>query len=230
MSLVIDPYRFKLPAAAAEQSYQGLVAKTSQTTLPITVNSVQTGAAATGRRIVCAIHWQNPSAAKTLSSAKIGGVPASILAQAVHSSQFVGAALIIADLDTGTSTDVEVTLASGAPYYNVWVASYRVMGLLSTTAIDPTTATPTNATSVSLNIGEQDDGVRFAALMAYAGSSNFNPTGMTERYDSSVAANHRAVGAGDDITATVAGKTITFTINNPGTGSFSGAAVAVSLR
>jgi hypothetical protein len=146
-------------------------------------NSINFGSEGASRVIVCAVHWAEGGFHRSLSSATIGGVSATIHVQKGHSggATGLGAAIISAAVPSGTSGSVSVTFSSSIT--DCLVAAYRVNSMsISATGSDEAQAT---TQQLSVTIATPADGIIIAA---YTGSTNtvgtgVSWTGVTEQYD-----------------------------------------------
>lgn len=161
------------PATLTYQSYA--IDLTGLTTYSFA--SVGIGSADSTRRVIVAVHWGN-SAARTLSSATIGGVSATIHVQS--SSTARGVAIISALVPTGTTATIEFTFSGAAVRAGIGVW----------TSIDEQnsspTATFTDATDpFSGTINVPADGFVVAAFSVFenSGAGTVSWTGPTEVYD-----------------------------------------------
>lgn len=214
---------------AATSAYVGLTTL-SGTAAAQSVAAVPIGAAAFNRRVFQLVHWYNPSSAKALSSATIGGVAASVHGQATGSaasSLFAGVALISAPLTVGTTADVTLNFASGAAYYHPFLETFRVTGLLSATAGDTASASPSLAPSYSGAIDVQDDGVLMVGATLHGPGSDYSLVGATENYESSIYSGERIIGGSLAVTATEINRVIEVHTNGS---NLSGPIIAAAFR
>jgi hypothetical protein len=148
-----------------------------------TFSTVDFGAAHSTRKIYC-VYNTRATTGRTISSATIGGVAATIHVQqvrtAVGADQMVG--IFSADVPTGTSGDVVVTLSGTPPAANrQYLGVYRVLN--QTGAVDDTDSVAAGAGSGTRTLNPTVVG---GAVIA--GCTNFNATdntwtGPTENYD-----------------------------------------------
>lgn len=148
-----------------------------------TYSTLSLGVAATNRKIIVGCGWQGTV---TLSSATIGGVAATIVLQAASSS-VSNVALIIADVPTGTTGDVVLTL-SGSTQRSV-VGVYRVVDLTSSTAHATSNATSSTAGVITGSLNVPANGFAIAAACTADGSA-WTWTAPTEDYDQFPESNH----------------------------------------
>jgi hypothetical protein len=139
------------------------------------------GVAASDRLIVGAFYWKGDGAGRTLSSASIAGVSATIVDQASDNSGPVnppGVALFQAAVPTGTTGDVVATLSGGA--IRAAVALWRVVGLSSMSAVN-------NDNDVNDVLGLGPFSVAQDSIGVAAGIFDTNSgvafTGVTEDFD-----------------------------------------------
>lgn len=111
------------------------------------------GAAHPSRLLACLAFFAGNGADRTLASATIGGVSATIVVQNTDTTPINGrtAALIQAEVPTGTSGDVVIT-ASGS-CLRCGIALYRIINLKSATAED-TTGTVNDPLAHALSISK----------------------------------------------------------------------------
>ncbi len=102
----------------------------------VTASGMDVGTPSSDRVVFALVSWNNAGSGgstKTLNSATIGGVAATIIVQTQGNlgSYWAGVAIISAPLPLGTTANVVMTFQSGAPFYNTWVATYATTGLSS---------------------------------------------------------------------------------------------------
>lgn len=158
-------------------AYMGLVADSA---------SISFGDARADRRIVAVIHWSEGGTHRTLSSATIGGVAATVHVQRGHSggSTGLGAAIISALVPTGTTGAVVCTFSGGGTA-DVSCGVYRLTGLTSGTPTDTDSAeSQVTTTDITVTITMAAEGI---VIAGYTGSTNATSvvtwTGVTEQYD-----------------------------------------------
>lgn len=181
-------------------SFQALTSLTTDLTT-YTFTGAALGTADSTRRIVAVVTGANAN--RTISSATIGGVAASIAVQVTGGTN-ITSGIIIADVPTGTTGDVVVTWS--AAQVRCSVAVFAVYNLLSSTAV--ATASDTAATS-SLNVNIQTGDILIVGGCGNAGSSS--PTGYSERYDSTDAEGNSHGGGDYTATSTESPRTVTQT-------------------
>ena len=160
------------------------------------------GESSGGRLVVCAVHWAL-TGSTTLSSATIGGVAATIVAQCNGTN--TGVAIIAAVVPTGTTATVALTWAASVARGGIGL--WRMVGQVSNTAYDfdnPAGGAQAVRT-VTLDV-PAGGGVIVASEGDQSNATTW--TNATERYDY-VTANDNSSGA-DDVTATLlSGRVIT---------------------
>lgn len=143
------------------------------------------GTAAADRYVIVGISYGNNSA--TVSSVTIGGVSATSIVVAAGTAGgwgTIGAAIFIANVPTGTTADVVVTLSAGQNRCGI--------GVWSATGMSGTTASATNSSSASpgsasITIPTGGFGIAVASI-AENSAPLVSWTNATERYDSDVEA------------------------------------------
>lgn len=163
------------PVVPATLTYQSYAIDTADLTT-YSFASVGIGTADSTRRVIAAAHWGASS--RTLSSATIGGVSATIHVQSSGASR--GVAIFSALVPTGTTATIDFTLSGGAVRagLGVWTSINE--------ADSAPTGTLTNTTTLSSTIDVPADGFVVAALTLFESSSTPTTvtwTGPTERYD-----------------------------------------------
>ena len=174
-----------------------------------TFSAATIGTAVAGRVVIVGVTWFNDTA-RTLSSATIGGVSASILVQTgANGTIAVGSAIIAAVVPTGTTADVVVNMSgsTGGCAAGVWTAS----GLQSAAAF----ATGSNTTLAALGVSTSPAGF-LIAVAANDNTRTFTWTGATENYDSNY--DGTAVASGASIAAVGGTVTVTPTASGAATG------------
>jgi len=231
-AIIINPYAMTPGIAAATREYRALKTVASSSSRFVTATGVDIGSAAVGREVVLVVYCKVTGLSpESFVGATIGGVAATVHINVVTSTYHnYATAIISAPLDSGSTATVELEFTSGGATYEVWIASYKVLGLLSRTATDTAsnTGTTTAVASKSVTIDAVDDGLLFAGMLEYqSGPGAFALTGVTENYDSGVASFTAVVGGSLEVTATESNRTVTFQISS---GVFYGQLVAVAFR
>lgn len=178
--LVIPPAR---GAAAALVSFV-TTANDNDNNTNYSISGVSIGAAAADRRVFALLCWSSTATgARTLNSASIGGVSATIHVQDGMSDSGQGglaAAIVSAAVPTGTTATIAASLSGQGGSLDVGV--YRVTGLGSATPHDTQSNTVSNgAPSVSLNVPAR--GFVLAVVNHAATSSGNTWVGVDEDYD-----------------------------------------------
>lgn len=165
----------RAPAAAAYVTRGGPGAQTGSN--PYTWSGVSIGAAASDRLVIVSVGWAGLGTV-TLSSATIGGVSATIVAQTTGTN--TGIAIIAAVVPTGTTADIVVTMSAGMSrfYYAVW----RGTGFVSTTAYDTDAPAGGASSARSATIDVPAGGFVFATSQG-ADSGGVTWTNVTEDWD-----------------------------------------------
>jgi hypothetical protein len=167
-AFVINPYSFGGDNITSLSFIESKTSTADATTYTIT--GVGFGAADFNRRVVVGFASRSGNAGHSVSSATIGGITATVLAQ--HTANVGGGhslvALIAADVPTGASGTVAVTLSNGA--VRAIIGVYRILAnnalVVANSASSSATATSTNVT-VSVEKG---------ALLAVAITFTTGPT------------------------------------------------------
>jgi hypothetical protein len=149
-----------------------------------TFSSLSFGAAASDRLLIAAITGNTSGAIATLLGVTIGGVSATIHAQANTSANTRNghAAMVSALVSVGASGDLVITWDTAGAMLDCEYALYRVTGLVSTTPTD--TATDSGA-SPSLLIDRANLGFIIASASAVAASTLTWPSPMVEDFEQS---------------------------------------------
>lgn len=149
-----------------------------------TFSSLSFGAAATDRLLIVAVTSGGVLDPATLLSATIGGVSATIHAQANNTGNSVNghAAVFSALVPTGTSGSVVVTWDGAGAMGNTAYALYRATGLVSSTPTDTATAA---GTSPTMSIDRANNGFIVAAAAGVNASDFTWPSPMAEDFVSS---------------------------------------------
>jgi hypothetical protein len=141
-----------------------------------TFSSVSFGAADGNRKIIIAF-GSRAAFSRTVVSATIGGVAASIAVQAGTGNDTT--ALLVASVPTGATGDVVVTLSAGA--LRAGIAIYRVVA--STLTLDDTDSGTGTTVGMSLDIAA--GGIAIATATS-RGNSNHSYTGLNEDCEESL--------------------------------------------
>jgi hypothetical protein len=161
-AFVINPYSFVSDNISSFTFLQATTSTANATTY--TFNNVNFGTADSNRRIVVGVASRSGGGI-SISSATIGGVSATILAQNTAVGDVVG--YITASVPTGTDGTVEIVLNAGA--VRLAIATYRVISNSALTLADSDSNSSTATTSTSLSVDAQN-GIVLAAATANSGS------------------------------------------------------------
>lgn len=201
-----------LSASGVTLINRGVLSVSSSNLTTYTFSAYGIGAASSSRRVIAYITGETESASgRTLSSATIGGVSATIDAQiTAGSSNSVVSAIISATVPTGTTADIVATF-SGA-MQSAAVAAVAVDGLLSATPHDTLTDTsdPNSGTIDWLNGGFVIGGSAIAD-----NTLNCTWVGLTERDEAISDTFHDSAFADLFPTSTATGQTVSATWGFP---------------
>lgn len=197
-------------AAAASLSYITTVSDTANNTT-YTFSTTSIGAADSTRRVVVIAHWhRNTGADKTISSATIGGVSATIHVQA---TDIIGVGIISALVPTGTTADIVVTLTGGADrmQIGVWRAINETASSPHATASDNVLAGAVLSTTIDIPA----TGWLVAGAIGRGGTpTSMAWTGVTEDYDTILeSATNVNSGGHETGLAVETGRTVSVTIS-----------------
>lgn len=194
----------------ATKVYNGNTSSSS-TTSPVSVASVPIGTASATRLVVCAVYWSTAGVARTLNSATIGGVAATIHVQKRDTSTITNVAIISATVTTGTTATVALTF-SGNIAIGVEIESYSLDNLISTTPTATASNATSSATSVSTTINVPAAGIMIAGQFAGANTAQtFTSTGAAMDSDTQmVAASARESSASGQNMAAATGQSVQF--------------------
>lgn len=145
------PFPFFVPSSAVipTLSYRtNAVDATNLTTYSFA--SVDIGTAAANRHVIVGVVSRNASAARSVSSATIAGISASIVADGVVSNS--QAAILIAAVPTGTTGTIDITLSGASE--RCGIAVWAAYGLLSATPV-----ASLNTASGTLDINTSANGI-----------------------------------------------------------------------
>lgn len=160
-AFVINPYRFVSDNITTFEFLQATTDTANATTY--TMTGVNFGTADANRRIVIGIASRSTGATYTVSSATIGGVSATILAQ--NDQTLAGArnvhAYITADVPTGSSGTVAITMSTGG--LRLQIATYRVISNSALVLADDDSNLSTGTNSATLSIAAENGIVLCAA-------------------------------------------------------------------
>lgn len=209
-AFVINPYRF---VSDNITSLSFIESKTSASALTTyTITGVDFGAADSNRRIVIAFASRSGNSGHSVSSATIGGVSATIAAQ--HTANVGGGhslvAVLSAEVPTGASGTVAVTLSNGAVRAGFGV--YRIISN-SALAVADSTSADTVSTGSAISLSATVD-VEKGALIAVAITFTTGPTlsfsGIAnDDFDATVGSAN--IGSASELVTAISAQTITAT-------------------
>lgn len=205
-AFVINPYAFGGDNITSLSFIESKTSTADATTYTIT--GVDFGAADSNRRVVIGFASRSANSGHNVSSATIGGITATVLAQ--HTANVGGGhslvALIAADVPTGTSGTVEVTLSNGA--VRAIIGVYRILAnnalVFANSASSSATAT---STSVTVSV---EKGVLLAVAITFTTGSTLSFSGIANDNFDATAESANAGMASELITAS-ASQTVTAT-------------------
>ncbi|TGV26329.1 hypothetical protein [Mesorhizobium sp. M4B.F.Ca.ET.143.01.1.1] len=141
------------------------------------------GAATASRRVAVVVHWNEFSSHRTITSATIGGMAATIHVQRGHTGGVtgLGVGIISAIVPTGTTATVAITLSGGAG-----AVSFGVWRLVKYSTVVATGSDEQSVTSGSVIVNIATTAPSFV-LAGYTGSTNISTidptwTNATSRY------------------------------------------------
>lgn len=173
------------PVTPASLSYIGLSSDNTASSTP-SYSGVSIGAADSTRRVFAVVHWGVTNAARTLSSATIGGVAATIHAQTTtgptSAQNDTGVAIFSALVPTGTTATVAMTFSGSVTRSQL--AIYSMLNPINTTPHATMTDNTMSSGVMSGTINIPTVGMLIAATTAAALSGMTNSwVGATENYD-----------------------------------------------
>lgn len=182
----------------------GVLATSTADNTTYNFTSYAIGTASSTRRVIAVIYGDNGSnTGRTVSSASIGDVSATINVQITHSSGGSGVvAIVSATVTAGTTATISVTFSGGMNRAAAWAVA--VDNLSSTTPTDTATATSTDP--LSATIDWTSGGYVIAGAMGN-GNTTFTWSGVTEEVDGTF---ETATASGGDLltTSTATGQTV----------------------
>lgn len=189
----------------SEEEYSGFSSSPSFTNAPV-------GTASIDRLVVVALSWYVSGSSRTLSSATIGGIAATIVDSESDGNES-GVAIISAVVPTGTTATVAMSFSGTVTRVSGGV--YAVYNLKSTTATDADSTTGSGgfgSTTKSVTIDTLQDGIVIASGYIEASDGTTTITfsaGVTEDYEN-VSGDFRANGgnalaASTSMTVTMSG-------------------------
>jgi len=200
-------------AAVTSDFLQGGVDTADLTTY--TFSAANLGTADAARYIVVCFH-QRAAGTPTLSSASIGGVSATIVAQATLDTGGGASnttAIVIAAVPTGTTGDIVATWSAGA--VRCAYQAYRLVGISSATASDTDTSVAAGDPTVNLDIpaGGWTVGGAISGTGSVAGPVTW--TGITEDDDTNLETSCTVTSANGDFATTQTGLALTADYTSP---------------
>jgi hypothetical protein len=217
-AFVINPYRFVSDNITAFEFLQATADNGNLTTYTFT--GVNFGAADANRRIVIGVLLRAGGIGRTVSSATIGGVSATILNQQDLNLSGAGYnvhAYLTADVPTGSSGTVAITLAAGA--VRLQIATYRVISNAALVLADnksKTSGASGGATSESVSVAAENGivlasaaSVQSSVLLSVSGIANTDSNSVVESVVNVLFASERTTAtATQTITATLSSGTL----------------------
>jgi len=207
-AFVINPYSFVSDNITAFEFLQATTDTANETTYTIT--GVNFGTAAANRRIIIGIASRTTNATLTVSSATIGGVSATILAQ--NDQTFSGSArnlhaYIAADVPTGSSGTVAITLSASA--LRLQIATYRVISNSALVLADDDSNLSTGTNSATLSIAAENGIVLAVAAQVVSNNIVLSFSGIANTDSNSQVENVMNVIFGSERTTATATQSIT---------------------
>jgi hypothetical protein len=203
-------------AAAPSNTFESTTSlSTNLTTYSFATQGI--GAADATRRVVVGVAWGH-TLTRTLSSATIGGVGATIHVQ-TNAVNIDGTALISAAVPTGTTATIDITFSGGA--INCAIATWSLLnatGSPSATASDNTVAA--NALSVALNVPANGSLFAIAETLGSGGVPRTHTwTNATERADATIETSDAYTAASETGLGVETPRTVTATASGTLTGA-----------
>lgn len=167
-------------APAVSLVNNGVLATSSSDNTTYNFTTYSIGTASSTRRVIAVFYGDNGSnTGRTVSSATLGGVSATIDAQVTHSSGGSAVvAIVSATVTTGTTATLSVTFSGGMNRAAVWAVA--VDNLSGTAATDTLTTTATDPLTGTIDWLNQ--GFVIAGAMTNA-NTTFTWTGVTEQVE-----------------------------------------------
>ncbi|TGR84604.1 hypothetical protein EN866_32885 [Mesorhizobium sp. M2D.F.Ca.ET.223.01.1.1] len=190
------------------------------------------GVAVSSREIFVAVSWKGGLLLRTLSSATIGGVAATIRVQnglTDGAGLSIGAAVISAVVPTGATGTIAITFSGSVD--DCGIGKYRVLNRTSifNTASDALTdASPPATSSTNINVGQ--NGAIIAGYQLGDGGFGSGVTwgNINEDYDAAFSANYRYSGASQSGLSAQTGRSITTSSNASGSAGITVAIVSIT--
>ncbi len=147
-----------------------------------TFSAQDIGAEAADRLVIVGLTHNRVSGGFKLSSATIGGVSATIhVAQFSGSGFTVGGAIISAEVPSGVSADIILTMEGTLA--NCQISVYRATGLVSSTSHDTDSARQDEGTGPTLQVNVPSNGILVAVAATVTDTLTASWTGATEDID-----------------------------------------------
>ena len=205
-AFVINPYSFVSDNITALSFIESKMSTADATTYTIT--GVDFGAADSNRRIVIAFGSRSGNSGHSVSSATIGGVSATIAAQ--HTVNVGGGfsltAVMVADVPTGATGTVAVTLSNGA--VRAVFGVYRIISNSALVVADSTSASAT-ASSVSAVV-DVEKGALIAVAITFTTGATLSFSGIAnDDFDATVESAN--IGSASELVTATSAQTITAT-------------------
>lgn len=162
----------------------------------VSLTNVTIGTASADRVVFCIVGIKPGGTYRSLSSATIGGISATIHGQTDDTTYKYNVALISAAVPTGTTATVSLTF-SGSGSGDVYVASYVATGLLSADPVGIVENKWTyaqGAVSLSSSIAATADGIALFGACCSLASSGLSLDGVTEDFEQIIDTNIRFIG------------------------------------
>lgn len=186
------------------------------------------GAAQANRLVVVRVHgWRVGNTDRTLTSATIGGVAATIYKQATcnSSGNCNVVAIIGAIVPTGTTADISLTWSGSMSGNEVQVVALAGLNAPLAAVDTQSSAVDGSVTSLSFNIAKKAGGIVFGLSAGRDGGRTAVWTGLTEEYDNGNGTYNRTFAKARAVDAAALAVQVTYS------GSLQrGALVAASLR
>lgn len=149
-----------------------------------TFSSQAIGSADSGRYVIVGVNAYNATANRSISSATIGGISATIVVEehATSGGGYFDTGIIIANVPTGTTADVVVVWSAGQSACGIGTAAAYNLQSGTATATDSDTSVPG-----SITVTVQDGGIAFGSFCGLSGSVSW--TGFTEYSDNLIIGN-----------------------------------------
>jgi len=231
--MVLTDYAPTITAESiATREYRGSKSSGNSTSATHTFTACDFGSAIAGRYVFAVVVFYATSS-KTVTGATFGGNTGLVLHQYAFSmggSYYLHVALVAAQVDTGTTGDVVITLNSSAALQLKSCGTYKVLGLQSLTPVDTAVGGWSTAGGAkSLTADVLDGGLLFDCQMALNGTAfqSYSYTaGATLDDDVAINSNHNMVCGSAELTADETNRTVTMDC----TAIFRGTRILASFR